>query len=135
MVKIMSNVDDRRNLEYFMERLKSHGLLKGSDSLLYHEGGQGYSLSYWTAEKQRVHNQTKVDLQLDGQVGYILSLTVYSENRLRGIGTKLVDCLGDLAREGDASSLVTTSTGKHKMFFSAIGFVPLVDGVQYEREL
>ncbi len=135
MVYVNSNNSDSNLPDFFVEQLRATGLLRESDSVLFNEGERGYSLSYWTAGKQWVKDQTKVDFQLLDKTGYVLSLMVYSGDRRRGIGSKLVGCIEELAKESRATCLKTTPSGQGKLFFPAIGFVPIGEDVEFEKRL
>lgn len=84
---------------------------------------RGTSLSYWTAETQYVRNQTKFDLQLVKDIGYLLWIERERSHINEGYGRKLYSSIEDFFRDCGCVEVRLTPSGRDRdKFWHSLGF-------------
>ncbi len=136
MVNVFVKTEDGRICCERMADILRRGfaLFNEQNSLSANINSNGLSLSYWTAEKQLILEQTEFDIQIRDKVGDVLSLQIEEEYWRQGKGRQLYGCIERFFIERGCAMAVTSPSGMGYDFWPAIGFRPR-EGNMWEKDL
>ena len=97
--------------ESFGQSLRGFSLFDDSHRILCATLETGYSISYRTREKQTDLTQTRVDLNIKNQIGYLIHIFIEKDKRGGGHGTSLYNCIESFFIEQECERIILTPSG------------------------
>ena len=131
-VKHAPFASDKRILDSIKLSLSSVSTYSKDDEMFAFDRDGHVHVGYNT---NRPNAAAEFNLQIDGDICYILSLGVRRDFRRKGIGRKMVAAIRDICREHGVRRLVTTPSGQGMKFWPAVGFRPGAEEHVLEYEL